>query len=163
LNDFDNFDSITCRLAIQLCIGRSPSGRARHRTINIKNINPNAEISALNALVRAIAPLLAYPITKVRLVTKKIRVLFDVRREAEEARESEKITQPQQTEAIEAIEPVKPAGPAEKFRSFLVFPRAIFHSLNERAASFFIDLAEYKTQRLRYCHFWHYKRRRVGW
>jgi hypothetical protein len=75
MNAVTNFDSITCRLAIQVCVGHFPDGRERHRTISIKNINPNAEVSALNALVRAIAPLLAYPITKVRQVTKKICAL----------------------------------------------------------------------------------------
>jgi hypothetical protein len=49
LNDFDK---ITCRLAIQVCIGHSPSGRARHRTFSIKNIKPGADLSAVAAAVR---------------------------------------------------------------------------------------------------------------
>jgi hypothetical protein len=53
LNDFDNFDSITCRLAIQVCIGRSPNGRARHRTFSIKDINPDADIALLERFFAA--------------------------------------------------------------------------------------------------------------
>ncbi|MDR1049334.1 MAG: hypothetical protein LBL51_06215 [Synergistaceae bacterium] len=81
----DDFGRITCRLAIQVCIGRSPSGRARHRTFSIKNIAPDADPSALAAVVRAIAPVLAYPITRVTLVTKRICALFGARGETTRA------------------------------------------------------------------------------
>jgi hypothetical protein len=77
LNTLKDFDRITCRLAIQVCVGHFPDGRERHRTFSIKNIDPNADPAVLASLVRdAIAPLLAFPITRARLVTKKIRVLF---------------------------------------------------------------------------------------
>jgi hypothetical protein len=67
---------ITCRLAIQVCIGYSPSGTARHRTFSIKGINPNADFSKLAAFVRdCVAPVLACPITNVTLV-KKIPVFL---------------------------------------------------------------------------------------
>jgi hypothetical protein len=64
------FKSVSCRLAIQLCIGHFPDGRESHRTFSIKNIRRDAGAEAIAALVRAIAPLLKYPITKVRLVKK---------------------------------------------------------------------------------------------
>jgi hypothetical protein len=67
----DGFKKITSRLAIQVCIGYSPSGKARHRTFSIKGIDPNAAFSKLAAFVRdCVAPVLACPITKVTLVTK---------------------------------------------------------------------------------------------
>jgi hypothetical protein len=71
----NRFDKITCRLAIQVCTGRTPSGRARHRTFSIKNIRPDADLSAVAGLVRAIAKILAYPVTKASLVIKKIRAV----------------------------------------------------------------------------------------
>jgi hypothetical protein len=78
----NRFDRITCRLAIQVCTGRTPSGRARHRTFSIKNIRPDADLSAVAEVVRAIAKVLAYPVTKASLVIKKIRTvaLDDVQR-----------------------------------------------------------------------------------
>jgi hypothetical protein len=91
----DNFEGISSRLAIQLCVGYSENGRARHRTINIKNIDPNADISMLAAFVRdTIAPLLAYPITRARLVTKKVRVLFDADHKKAEPCEPEPVVTP---------------------------------------------------------------------
>jgi hypothetical protein len=68
---------ITCRLAIQVCIGYSLSGTARHRTFSIKGINPDVDLSKVAAFVRdCIAPILAFPITKVRLV-KKVPIPLD--------------------------------------------------------------------------------------
>ncbi|MDR1376269.1 MAG: hypothetical protein LBJ22_02065 [Synergistaceae bacterium] len=82
MRTLEGFDKITCRLAIQVCIGLTPGGRLSHRTFSVKGIRPDADMSALAAFVRdAVAPILAYPITKVRLVTKKVRVLFDFRKE----------------------------------------------------------------------------------
>jgi hypothetical protein len=107
----NDFDRVTCRLAIQMCVGYFPDGRERHRTFSIKNIDPNAEISALNALVRAIAPLLAYPITKVRLVTKKIRVLFDAG--ADNAPSPVTATESRVVDLTGPEEPARPAEPAK--------------------------------------------------
>jgi hypothetical protein len=74
--DLDGYETVSCRLAIQVCVGKTSSGRPSHRTFSIKGIKPGADIAVLASLVRdAIAPLLAYPVTKARLVTKKIRVL----------------------------------------------------------------------------------------
>jgi hypothetical protein len=70
------FEFVSCRLAIQICIGRFPDGRERHRTFSLKNIRPDADGGALTALVRAVESLLAYPVTRARLIVKKRRVLF---------------------------------------------------------------------------------------
>ena len=59
-------EKITCRVAIQVCIGHFPDGRERHRTFSMKGVNPDASPEAIAAVVRALAPVLAYPITKVR-------------------------------------------------------------------------------------------------
>ena len=65
------YEKISCRVAIQVCIGYFPDGRERHRTFSMKGIAPDASFEAIAAVVRALAPLLAYPITKVRKVTKR--------------------------------------------------------------------------------------------
>ncbi|MDR0617039.1 MAG: hypothetical protein LBG29_09555, partial [Synergistaceae bacterium] len=76
MTDLNVYKTISCRLAIQVCVGKTPGGRPSHRTFSIKGIKPGADIAVVASLVRdAIAPLLAYPVTKARLVTKKIRVL----------------------------------------------------------------------------------------
>jgi hypothetical protein len=66
-------------LAIQVCIGYFPDGRERHRTFSVKNIRPDADDAALIIVVRAIGSLLAYPVTKARLIVKKRRALFDAK------------------------------------------------------------------------------------
>jgi hypothetical protein len=71
------FELVSCRLAIQICIGHFPDGRERHRTFSLKDVKPDATDAALMRVVRAIEPLLACPITKVRLIIKRKRVLFD--------------------------------------------------------------------------------------
>ena len=65
------YEKITCRIAIQVCVGYFPDGRERHRTFSIKSIQPNASFGAISDIIRALAPVLAYPITKVRKVTKR--------------------------------------------------------------------------------------------
>jgi hypothetical protein len=74
------FEFVSCRLSIQICIGHFPDGRERHRTFSVKNIKPDADEAALLTAVRAIGSLLAYPVTRARLIVKKRRVLFDVKR-----------------------------------------------------------------------------------
>jgi hypothetical protein len=61
---------ISCRLAIQVRVGYSPSGKEKHRTFSLKNISPDAGAEAIAAVVGAVAPLLKYPVTKVRRVAK---------------------------------------------------------------------------------------------
>ncbi|MDR1581319.1 MAG: hypothetical protein LBS35_13265 [Synergistaceae bacterium] len=70
------FEFVSCRLAIQICIGHFPDGRERHRTFSVKNIKPDADDDALISVVRAIGSLLAHPITHARLIIKSRRVLF---------------------------------------------------------------------------------------
>jgi hypothetical protein len=81
------FEFVSCRLAIQIFIGRFPDGRERHRTFSLKNIRPDADDDALTALVRAVGSLLAYPVTRARLIVKKRRVLFGA--ESSPAREED--------------------------------------------------------------------------
>jgi hypothetical protein len=57
-----------CRLAIQMSVGRTSRGRERHRTLILNDVNPDAGADALAEVVRAIEPLLAFPITEVRRV-----------------------------------------------------------------------------------------------
>ena len=65
------YEKISCRIAIQVCIGYFPDGGERHRTFSIKGIKPDASLEAIANLARALAPVLAYPITKVRKVVKR--------------------------------------------------------------------------------------------
>ena len=65
------YEKITCRIAIQVCIGHFPDGRERHRTFSMRGINPDASFESIDAVIIALAPLLAFPITKVRKVTKR--------------------------------------------------------------------------------------------
>jgi hypothetical protein len=75
------FEFVSCRLAIQICIGHFPDGRERHRTFSVKNIKPDAAAAALITVVRAVGSLIAYPITGARLIVKKRRVLFGAERD----------------------------------------------------------------------------------
>ena len=71
------YEKWSCRIAIQVCIGHFPDGRERHRTFSMRGINPDASPEAIAAVVRALAPVLAYPITKVRKVTKREIFFFE--------------------------------------------------------------------------------------
>jgi hypothetical protein len=126
-----DFDSITCRLAIQVCVGHFPDGRERHRTFSIKHIDPDVDIALVTSFVRVvIAPLLAYPITGARLVTKKIRVLFDYGRDRKESKarkeskESGKIVSAS-TEASSLDEPAQPDPPVQPEPDESVKPAAV--------------------------------------
>jgi hypothetical protein len=70
-----HLELVRCRLAIQYCIGRFPDGRERHRTFSLQDIRPDAPADALARVVRALAALLAHPITKVSIVKKYVMVL----------------------------------------------------------------------------------------
>ena len=65
------YEKISCRIAIQVCVGHFPDGRERHRTFSMKGVGPDASLEAIAAIIRALAPVLAYPITKVRKVVKR--------------------------------------------------------------------------------------------
>jgi len=51
--------------------GKPISGKKRHRTFSMKGIRPDASEEAIDAILRALAPILIYPITQVRKVTKR--------------------------------------------------------------------------------------------
>jgi hypothetical protein len=73
------FELVRCRIAIQVCIGVLPSGRDSHRTFSITNVDPDISADAVANFVRKIAPLLAYPVTMVRLV-RKYRLVMEAER-----------------------------------------------------------------------------------
>jgi hypothetical protein len=133
----NDFDKITCRLAIQVRIGYFPDGRERHRTFSIKNIAPNAEVSALCALVRAIAPLLAHPITKVRLVTKKFRALSNSLTENAPAPVIESrvinLAEPDKPAPAPRKEPAKPVKPVPEHYMLVLSLCALFSLLKHSA------------------------------
>ena len=67
-----SYEKITCRIAIQMCVGHFPDGRERHRTFSLKHIKPDVSMEAIRGIIRSLAPVLAYPITKVTKVTKTV-------------------------------------------------------------------------------------------
>ena len=71
------YEKISCRVAIQVCIGHFPDGRERHRTFSMRGVNPDASPESIAAVVRALAPVLAYPITKVRKVVKRRVIIYE--------------------------------------------------------------------------------------
>jgi hypothetical protein len=108
------FEFVSCRLAIQVCVGHFPDGRERHRTFSVKNIKPDADKAALLAVVRAIGSLLAYPVTKARLIVKERRVLFDVKSGMNRGEARERETKPCEAQMksvfAESAEPAKIAS-----------------------------------------------------
>ena len=44
------YEKITCRIAIQVCIGHFLDGRERHRTFSMRGINPDASFESIDAL-----------------------------------------------------------------------------------------------------------------
>jgi len=72
-------EKITCRIAIQICVGRFPDGRERHRTFSLRRVRPDISTETIRDIIRALAPLLEYPITKVTKVIK--RVIFSAEEE----------------------------------------------------------------------------------
>jgi len=69
-------EKITCRIAIQTCVGYFPDGRERHRTFSLRGVRPDVSPEAIRSIIRALAPLLKYPITKVTKVIKR-EMFFD--------------------------------------------------------------------------------------
>ncbi len=59
------FELVACRIAIQLCVGHFPDGRARHRTVSIQNVRSDLTADEICAFVRAVSPLLAHPVAQV--------------------------------------------------------------------------------------------------
>ena len=67
-----SYEKISCRIAIQMCVGHFPDGRERHRTFSLRHVRPDVPFETVLELARALAPILAYPITKVTKVTKVV-------------------------------------------------------------------------------------------
>ena len=65
------YERISCWIAIQVCTGYLPNGRERHRSFSMRGIRPDASLIAIANVIRALAPLLAYPITEVRRILKR--------------------------------------------------------------------------------------------
>ena len=70
------YEIISCRIAVQVCIGHFADGRERHRTFSIRGVNPDARPEAVASVIRALAPLLIHPITKVRKVIKREIIFY---------------------------------------------------------------------------------------
>ena len=43
------YEKISCRIAIQVCIGHFPDGRERHRTFSMRGVNPDAPAKSFTA------------------------------------------------------------------------------------------------------------------
>ncbi|MDR1965951.1 MAG: DUF1659 domain-containing protein [Synergistaceae bacterium] len=65
---------VGCRIAIQMNVGHLPNGRARRRTIVLRNVRPDASADQLAAVVLALEKVIAHPIIRVRVVKKYILV-----------------------------------------------------------------------------------------
>jgi len=65
-------EKITCRIAVQICVGYFLDGRERHRTFSLWRVRPDISPETIRYIIRALAPLLEYPITKVEKVTKRV-------------------------------------------------------------------------------------------
>ena len=76
------YEKISCRIAIQICVGYFPDGRERHRTISLKHVPPDTSMEAILGIIRALAPVLAYPVTKVTKITKIVLFCAEEERDA---------------------------------------------------------------------------------
>ena len=68
---------ITCRLCIQVCVGYLPNGRKSYRSFSMRGIRPDASWEAIESILRALQPVLAYPITKVEKVTSRKIIFYE--------------------------------------------------------------------------------------
>ena len=71
------YEIITCRLAIRVCIGYGPTGRKKHRTFSMKGINPSASWEGIMEVIRALAPVLEFPIVDIQKVTSRKIVFYE--------------------------------------------------------------------------------------
>ena len=71
------YEVITCRLAIRVCIGYGPNGRKKHRIFSMRNINPNASWEGIMAVIRALAPVLEFPIVDVQKITSRKIIFYE--------------------------------------------------------------------------------------
>ena len=71
MKNYKYYEVTTCRLAIRLCIGYGPNDRKKHRTFSMRGINPNASWDGIMKVIRALAPVLEFPIVDVQKVTSR--------------------------------------------------------------------------------------------
>ena len=114
------YEKISCRIAVQVCIGYFPDGRERHRTFSMRGINPDAAFEAIADVIRALAPLLAHPITKVRKVIKREIIFY----------EEAAMPVPQDADAVEAA----PAPTQTNTPRIIPFPVEKRYAAREAAA-----------------------------
>ena len=55
-----SYEKISCRIAIQMCVGHFPDGRERHRTFSLRHVRPDASMEAIMGLIRALTPVHEY-------------------------------------------------------------------------------------------------------
>ena len=72
-----SYEKISCRIAVQICVGHFPNGRKKHRTFSLRNIHPDVSLETIADIIRALTPLLAHPITMVTKVVTKRSIIFD--------------------------------------------------------------------------------------
>ena len=123
------YEKITCRIAIQTCVGHFPDGRERHRTFSLRHVRPDVSPEAIRKIIRALAPVLKYPITKVTKVVKM--VLFSAEEEqAAEGRVTRAAIPSHQVDAAPvSAEPVL-AEPIQESGRIIPFP--IFPTISSR-------------------------------
>ena len=78
-------EKTTCRIAIQMCVGCFPDGRERHRTFTLRHVRTDVPFETVLELARALAPVIAFPITKVSKITKTVLFSAEAERGAEHA------------------------------------------------------------------------------
>ena len=77
MKQYKYYEVISCRLAIRVCIGYGANGRKKHRTFSMRNINPNASWDGIMAVIRALAPVLEFPIVDVQKVTSRKIIFYE--------------------------------------------------------------------------------------
>ena len=66
-----SYEKISCRIAVRICVGCLPNGRERHKTFSLRHVRPEVSLETIRDIIRALAPLLEHPITKVTKVTRR--------------------------------------------------------------------------------------------
>jgi len=129
-------EKITCRIAIQTCVGYFQDGRERHRTFSLWNVRPDISPEAIRDIIRALAPLLEYPITKVTKVIK--RVIFSA---------EDELNAPDAAPRAATPTPRVDAAPVAESESGKIIPFPVFPVIERPAAQRAIghDVAEHSS------------------
>ena len=113
-------EKISCRIAIQTCVGHFPDGRERHRTFSLRHVRPDVSMETIRDIIRALAPLLKYPITKVTKVTKR-EIFSD-----EEKRDAGSAKRNAEDAALYAATPAPQANAESVTESARIIPFPVF-------------------------------------